>query len=131
MMTKKQLMALFSCSLVGWTILLSILNLLPVYAVHLGADEALAGNLLALAFTALTAGTLLAGWLSDKLQRRKSMLILAGLLNVPATWLMGRAEEFWQLAILTAIVYFLIGVGAITINILARESLREGRFLEF
>src|ERR671936_605810 len=105
-MTKKQLIALFSCSLVGWTILLSILNLLPVYAVQLGADETLAGNLLALAFTALTAGTLLAGWLSDKLQRRKSMLILAGLLNVPATWLMGRASEIWQLAILTVIVYF-------------------------
>jgi MFS family permease len=119
MMTKKQLIALFSCSLVGWTILLSILNLLPVYAVHLGADEALAGNLLALAFTALTAGTLVAGFLSDKLQRRKSTLILAGLLNIPATWWMGRAEEFWQLAILTTIVYFLIGVGAITINILA------------
>jgi MFS family permease len=119
MMTKKQLIALFSCSLVGWTILLSILNLLPIYAVHLGADEALAGNLLAFAFAALTAGTLLAGWLSDKLQRRKSMLILAGLLNVPTTWLMGRAEEFWQLAILTTIVYFLIGVGAITINIFA------------
>jgi MFS family permease len=119
MMTKKQLIALFSCSLVGWTILLSTLNLLPIYAVHLGADQALAGNLLALAFTALTVGTLLAGWLSDKLQHRKSMLILAGLLNVPATWLMGRAQEFWQLAILATIVYFLIGVGAITINILA------------
>jgi MFS family permease len=119
MIPKKQLAALFFCSLVGWTILLSILNLLPVYAVQLGADEALAGNLLALAFTALTAGTLLAGWLSDKLQRRKSILILAGLLNVPATWLMGRATEFWQLVILTVIVYFLIGIGAITINILA------------
>lgn len=119
MMTKKQLIALFLCSLVGWTILLSILNLLPVYAVQLGADEALAGNLLALAFVALTSGTLLAGWLSDKLQRRKPMLILAGLSNVPATWLMGQAEEFWQLAILTVIVYFLIGIGSITINILA------------
>lgn len=118
-MTKRQLLALFSCNLVGWTILLSILNLLPIYAVRLGADEALAGNLLALAFTALTAGTLLAGWLSDKLQRRKSMLILAGLLNIPATWLMGQAAEFWQLAILTVIVYFLIGAGSVTINILA------------
>jgi MFS family permease len=118
-MTKKQLIALFACSLVGWTILLSILNLLPVYAVHLGADEALAGNLLAFAFAALSAGTLLAGWLSDRFQRRKSMLILAGLLNVPATWLMGQAEEFWQVAILTVVVYFLIGIGSITINILA------------
>ena len=119
MMAKKQLVALFSCSLVLWTILLSILNLLPVYAVHLGADEARAGNLLAFAFAALTSGTLLAGWLSDKLQRRKSMLILVGLLNVPAIWLMGQAEEFWQLAVLTAIVYFLIGMGSVTINILA------------
>jgi MFS family permease len=119
MMAKKQLIALFFCSLVLWTILLSILNLLPVHAVHLGADEARAGNLLAFAFAALTVGTLLAGWLSDKLQRRKSMLILVGSLNVPATWLMGRAEEFWQLAILTAIVYFLIGMGSVTINILA------------
>ena len=118
-MTKKQLIALFSCSLVGWTILLSILNLLPVYAVQLGADETLAGNLLALAFTALTAGTLLAGWLSDKLQRRKSILILAGLSNVPATWLMGQATEFWQFVLLTVIVYFLIGIASITINILA------------
>ena len=119
MISKKQLIALFSCSLVGWTILLSILNLLPVYAVHLGADEALAGNLLALAFTALTAGTLLAGWLSDRFQHRKSLLILAGLLNVPATWLMGHAAAFWQLVILTVVVYFLIGVGSISINILA------------
>jgi MFS family permease len=119
MMAKKQLIALFCCSLVLWTILLSILNLLPVYAVHLGADEARAGNLLAFVFAALTAGTLLAGWLSDKLQRRKSLLISVGLLNVPATWLMGQAEEFWQLAILTAIVYFLIGMGSIMINILA------------
>jgi MFS family permease len=119
MMAKKQLIALFFCSLVLWTILLSILNLLPIHAVQLGADEALAGNLLAFAFAALTAGILLAGWLSDKLQRRKSMLILAGLLNVPATWLMGQVREFWQLAILTIIVYFLIGIGSITINILA------------
>ena len=119
MMTKKQLIALFSCSLVGWTILLSILNLLPVYAVHLGADEALAGNLLALAFVALTGGTLLAGWLSDRLQRRKSMLIWAALFNVPATWLMGQVGEFWQLITLTVIVYFLIGINSITINILA------------
>jgi MFS family permease len=118
-MTKKQLIVLFSCSLVLWTILLSILNLLPVYAVQLGADETRAGNLLAFAFAALTAGTLLAGWLSDKLQRRKSMLIFVGSLNVLATWLMGQAEELWQLTILTAIVYFLIGMGSITINILA------------
>jgi MFS family permease len=119
LMTKKQLVSLFACALVGWTIMQSILNLLPVYAVHLGAGQALAGNFLALAFVALTAGTLAAGWLSDKLQRRKSMLILVGLLNVPATWLMGQATEFWQLAILTVTVYFLISFGFTTINILA------------
>lgn len=119
MITTKQLTALFACSLVGWTILQSILNLLPLYAVHIGADQALAGNFLALAFVAITAGALVAGWFSDKFQRRKSTLIWIGLLNVPATWLMGRVTEFWQLAFLIVIVYFLISVGFTTISILA------------
>ena len=116
---KKQLVALFFSSLVGWTILQSILNLLPLYAVQVGAGRALAGNFLALVFVAITLGTLSAGWASDKYQRRKSMLILAGLLNIPVTWLMGQVIEFWQMAVLTFIVYFLIGFSFTTIGILA------------
>jgi SET family sugar efflux transporter-like MFS transporter len=119
MMSRKQLVALFACSLIGWTIAQGTLALLPVYAVRLGADPALAGNYLALAFAALTVGTVTAGWLSDRFQRRKALLVVAGLVNVPATWLMGQATTFWQLAILTAIVWLFVGVGFTAISVLA------------
>ena len=118
-MDKKQLLALFICSLAGWTIFQGTLALLPVLAVRLGANDALAGNYLAIVFTALTAGTLVAGWLSDRFQRRKTTLVIASLVNIPATWLIGQATELWQLIILTAIVYFFIGIGFTMINILA------------
>ncbi len=119
MIGKKQLFALFACSLVGWTIAQGTLALLPLYAVRLGADPASIGTYLSLAFLALTLGTLASGWLADTFQRRKALIIVAGALNVPTTWLMGQATAFWQLALLTAIVWFFVGVGFTTISILA------------
>lgn len=119
MMSKKQLSALFVCSLVTWTIIQGTIALLPVYAVRLGAEPASIGMYLSLTFLALTLGTLATGWLADKLQRRKAMVVLAGAVNAPATWLMGQTTAFWQLAILTAFVWFLVGVGYTAVTILA------------
>ena len=117
-MTRKQLAALFACALIGWTVGQGTLSLLPVYAIRLGADPATVGNFLALAFGALTVGTVAAGWLSDKFQRRKLMLIVFGLVSAPASWLMGYVGPLWQLAALTAIVWFSFGASLTVINIL-------------
>jgi MFS family permease len=125
MIHKKQLFALFGCGLVSWTIVQGTIALLPVYAVRLGADPASIGTFLSLAFLAVTLGTLAAGWLADKFQRRKVLIILAGALNIPTTWLMGQATAFWQLATLTAFVWFFVGVGFTTVNILAGLSAGE------
>ncbi len=118
-MPKKQLFALFACSLVGWIVVQGIIGLLPVYAVRLGADPSWAGNILALSFVGLTAGTLATGWLSEKFQRRKLMLSAAGLSSVPLTFLMGKATNEIQLAVLTAAVFFCIAISFTTVNILA------------
>ncbi|MFN8448122.1 MAG: MFS transporter [Anaerolineae bacterium] len=118
-MARKQFFALFLCSLTGWIIAQGTLALLPVYAVRLGADSSSIGNYLALAFGTLTVGTILAGWLSDRFQRRKAMLVIAGLVSIPATWLMGQASAYWQLVILTAVVWFCLGVSFTVISILA------------
>jgi MFS family permease len=99
--------------------------LLPVYAVRLGADPASIGSFLSLAFLAVTMGTLAAGWLADKFQRRKILIVLAGALNIPTTWLMGQTTAFWQLAVLTAIVWFFVGVGFTAVTILAGLSAGE------
>jgi MFS transporter, DHA1 family, multidrug resistance protein len=118
-MEKKQLFALFACNLVGWIVAQGILGLLPVFAVRLGADPSWAGNILALSFVGLLAGTMATGWLSGRYQRRKLMLAAIGALSVPLTLLMGQAADQVQLAVLTAAVFFCIAVSFTTVNILA------------
>jgi len=117
-MSKKQLFALFVCSLVPWVVGNGLLPLLPVYAAHLGAESAVAGYYLSFSYLALTSGTIAAGWLSDRLQRRKALLVVAGVVVAPGFWLMGRATNVWQLTVLTASVWFMGGVGLALISIL-------------
>jgi len=73
----KQLVALFLCNLIVWTMGNGLVPLLPVYASQLGADQAVAGYYMAFSFLALAAGTLAGGWLSDRLQRRKELMVLS------------------------------------------------------
>ena len=118
-MPRKQLITLFVCSLSTWIVFQSLISLLPVYAVRLGADPAQIGTYLAIGFAALTCGSLSSGVLSNRLQRRKAVLMLTALLNVPVTWLMSQAVVFWQLVVLTALVLFIAGIGLGTTSILA------------
>jgi len=90
-MSKKQLLALFVCSLVPWTVGNGLLPLLPVYATQLGADPKTAGNYLAFSYVAIAFGSISAGWISDGFQRRKISLIIVSLAGIPVCWLMGRA----------------------------------------
>jgi MFS family permease len=129
-MRSKQLFALFVCSLVVWTTGNGLLPLLPVYVRRLGAAPAAAGYYMSFAYLALASGTLAAGWLSDRLQRRRVLLIGGGLALVPAAWLMGRAANIWQLTALTTVVWFLAGMELALANILAglfAEQAERGR----
>lgn len=118
-MSKKQFYTLFLCSLIPWIPGNGLLPLLPVYASTLGATPALVGYYLAFAYCALVIGTLVAGWFSDRWQKRKPFLIMAGVANLPCLWLMGQVANPWQLAALTAVVWFLGGVTLTLIGILA------------
>ncbi|MFN8529289.1 MAG: MFS transporter [Anaerolineae bacterium] len=118
-MPRRQLIALFVCSLSMWTVAQGLLALLPVYATRLGADPGLTGGYLAIAFAGITLGTVATGWLSDRFQRRKLVLVIVAVVNGVATWLMGFASAFWQLVILTTVVWFFFGVGLTLISILA------------
>ena len=86
--------------------------LLPVYAIYLGADSQLAGYYMSFSQIALITGIFLGGWIGDRLGHRKMLLIASTVASIPAIWLMGRVNDIWQLAILTAIVWcFYIGIG--------------------
>ncbi|MBI1259164.1 MAG: MFS transporter [Chloroflexi bacterium] len=117
-MNRKQLAALFVCSLVTFSAGNAMMAFLPVYAVHLGTDEAGAGVYLSLSFAALSIGMLISGWLSDRFQRRKLTLILCSVVSVPAIFLMGQVGSVELLTVLTMIAWFTGGVTNATINIL-------------
>jgi MFS family permease len=118
-MSRKQLALLFVYCLVPWTVGNGLIPLLPVYATRLGADPTVAGFYLSFAYLALTAGTLSAGWLSDRFQSRKVPLVVAGVFMVPSTWLMGQAADIWQLMALTAVCWLMGGISGTSANILA------------
>jgi MFS family permease len=118
-MGKRQLLTLFLCSLVPWTIGNGMSSLLPVYAADLGASPAVAGCQMSLYYLALAIGTVSAGWLSDRLQRRKALVIAGGVMSLPTLWLMGRITNTWALAVISATWYFWAGMSITLINILA------------
>lgn len=131
-MSKKQLILLFIAILVPWTVGNGLLPIVPVYAFELGASESEAGYCISFAFLALAAGTLLAGWLSDKFQRRKLLLIVAASIGIPSLWLMGRVRNPWQLAATTAAVWLSIGTALAIITVLVGLSAgkqKRGRLL--
>jgi len=108
---RKQLYTLFLCCLVPWTIGNGVTPLLPVYASELGAKPSFVGYYLSISWLALTIGTFTAGWLSDRFQKRKAILIGAGTLAVPIAWLMGQVTTAWQLTVLTPLLWFFGGIG--------------------
>ncbi len=95
-MSKKQLAALFFYSLIYWTYGNGVLPLLPAYASQLGASSQLTGLYLSFSYLATTAGTIAGGWLSDRLDRRKAILVATGVLCIPPTYLLGVATTVWH-----------------------------------
>ena len=123
--SRKQLTALFICSLVPWSVGNGLTPLLPVYAKQLGANSAVTGYYLAFSYIAIALGALSAGWVSDRLHRRKLPLIIAGLTGIPITLLMSHESTVLGLTILTAFLWFFGGLGLALIGILTGLSAGE------
>ena len=124
-MRTRQLSLLFLCNLVGAIFANGLMPLLPVYAARLGADPGVTGYYLAFCFLTLAVGALTAGWLSDKFQHRKLLLIIVPIGIMPAVWMMGRATQLWHLVALTATVWLLAGMGLALLSILASLSVAK------
>jgi MFS family permease len=120
--TRKQLIALFVCSLVPWTVGNGLIPLLPVYAAKLGADSAVAGYYLGFSYLALALGALSAGWVSGKLPRLKLLLLITTVIAIPAAWLMGQASTVGGLTAFTAILWYFGGMEMVLLGILTGLS---------
>src|SRR5215207_8582351 len=115
-MNRKQLIALCVCNL-GVTLMgTMVLTLLPVYAVELGIDQGLTGIYIGVAFGTMAFGSLAGGWLSNRFQRRTLTLLVASVVALPATVLMGQSGSLAVLVICTLIVFF---AGGLTVALVA------------
>ena len=112
----KQLLALFLSNLAILFIGFGVFPLLPVYASRFGATPSMIGVYLALTYIAISFGTMLPGWLSGRISQ-KTVFVTAGLLGVPAVSLLGYAAAFWQVVVLTGIVWFTGGVGITLVSV--------------
>ncbi len=124
-MGKKQLAILFVCTLVPYVVGNGVLPLLPVYATRLGASSAVTGLYLSFCYLAIAVGAISAGWLADRIGRRKSLLIAVQAISIPATALMGRAAGIGSLTLLTAFLWLTGGIALALVNILAGTHARQ------
>jgi MFS family permease len=101
-----------------------MLPLLPLYALEVGASQAVAGWYTAFSFLCLAAGALIAGRPGGVLQRR-TFLVVFTLLAVPLIVLMGRVTTVWQLTVITGILWLGGGCLLTGISIIASRHAAE------
>ncbi len=118
-MSRRQLLALMVVNAAAFAGGVGLFTLLPIYATRLGADPASTGAFLSSIFIAVALGTIIAGWLADRFQKRKLILIVAGALSVPLTWLMGSATTLSQLTLLVGVNWFIGSMMGAMVGILA------------
>lgn len=121
-MRSRQILTLFVCQLVPYTIGNGLIPLLPIYAKQLGGGSDVAGYSLAFIYVAIVFGTIVAGWISDRYDRRKFPIIIAGLVSFSVAWMIGRVGNIWSFSALVALLWFCGGLGIALIGILAGLS---------
>jgi MFS family permease len=114
--SSRQLPYLFYYSLTILFVGMGLTPVLPLYASKLGAASSTIGIFLSIIYLTFTASTLLAGWLSSWLGRRR-LFIFAGLLGFPALFFLGQVTSLWQAIALAAIVWFSGGMCMALVNI--------------
>jgi MFS family permease len=130
----RQLAVLFAYSLVNWSTGNGLLPLLPKYAKTFGATDAIIGIYLGTSYLSIALGTVVAGWLADRVGHRKLLMILVGLGIPPLLLGLSQAGEFWEAAVLTAAIWWLAGMSLALASIVAgmgAEAGERGRALGF
>lgn len=121
-MDKRQRLLLCLClGLISFEGALTV-RLQPVYAVRLGADPAVTGLFVAFAFLTVTLGNISGGWLSDKIGRRKPLLLISYAVWIPAALLLTQATTMPRLIVLTGVLWFPGGIAIAMLSTIAALS---------
>ena len=117
--SRKQLGALAVLNAGTYLIGNSLLPLLPLYFGELGARVADSGLYLSLIFAALMAGSLVGGWLSNRTNQRKVMLLVSSGVSMAALLLLTQFTSLTALLLLAMVIWFVGGLTTASVNILA------------
>lgn len=126
LLQNKQVLYLFLCNFTIVFIGFGLFPVLPLYAAEFGASPSFIGIYLAITYIAISLGSILVGQLSERVPY-KTLNITAGVLGTVSLLLLGRADELWQVVVLTALLWFTGGVGLsvssilITLHVTASE----------
>jgi MFS family permease len=118
-MSTMEVRALCLCNVAIYAGIAGFVGVMPVYLTQLGAGSTLTGFFLAFAYLCLALSTVIAGRLSDRLQRRKGVLLLSSACAAPITWLMGATTTVVPLMVVTGCLWFVTGTAMTMVTILA------------
>lgn len=112
----RQLSYLFLCNLAILFIGMGLFPILPLYAMEFGASPATASLFMASTYCAISVGTFSTGWLAARIGRKR-LFVGAGLVSLPAVFLLGQATALWQVFVLTAFLWLTGGIGLTLTNV--------------
>lgn len=124
-MRDKRFISLFLSNFIVYVIGMGLFPVLPLYAGEFGASAADVGVYMALVYIAIAAGSLAVGWIPANISR-KSVFVISGGLGIPALWFLGQATAFWQIVVLTAVVWFSGGVATSLVSVFTGLIAGEG-----
>lgn len=93
--------------------------MLPKYAKLLGASDPDIGIYLGASYAAIAVGTAVAGWLADRVERRRTWMVLVTLAITPLLIVTSQVTVFWQVVVLTAAIWWFAGMALAFASILA------------
>jgi MFS transporter, DHA1 family, multidrug resistance protein len=125
-MNKKQLFTLYTCYLIPYIVGNAIVSFLPLYAAQLGASSSFTGYYLAIAFASVAAGSISAGWFSQRYQNRKIFIIVGSIVSGLGLSLMGIAPNLLILTLITIVSWAAVGNLTAMILILTGLYTEEG-----
>jgi MFS family permease len=117
--SNKQLLGWCVCYFVVETGIAAIVGLMPLFLQRFDANESTIGLVLAASYFSLAVSNVFAGWLSDRVQRRKTFLILSGAIAAPLAWGLSEATSITSVLLLMIGLWFVTGIALTMTTILA------------
>ncbi len=124
---QRQIFLLFTVTMLMFMVGSGVMSLIALYAKDLGGTPSQIGLSLAVSFAALSVSTLSTGWLTQRLNNRKGLILMAAGLSVPVSYGVSQVSNIWQMTVGVSLLWFLFGIVTTTTTILTGLNADKNR----